>query len=98
MLNKSTIGLVAGVCGGLFIGYCIYFDKKRRSDPNYKKNVLEKRRREQEEKEKKKKIVVNYNDPAEMQRVFLRELETGEELLGQGECGRAAAWLCPSPI
>ena len=84
MINKSTVGLVAGICGGLFIGYCIYFDKKRRSDPNYKKKVLEKRRRELEEKERKKKLVVNFNDPLEVQRVFLQELEQGEELLGLG--------------
>ena len=84
MINKSTVGLVAGICGGLFIGYCIYFDKKRRSDPNYKKKVLEKRRRELEEKERKGKLVVNFNDPLEVQRVFLQELEQGEELLGLG--------------
>ena len=30
----------AGMVGSLFLGYCVYFDKKRRSDPNYKKKVL----------------------------------------------------------
>ena len=30
----------AGICGSLFIGYCVYFDKKRRSDPDYKKKVI----------------------------------------------------------
>lgn len=30
----------AGLAGSLFLGYCIYFDKKRRSDPDYKKKVL----------------------------------------------------------
>lgn len=29
-----------GLAGSLFVGYCVYFDKKRRSDPNYKKKVL----------------------------------------------------------
>ena len=24
----------------IFIGYCIYFDRKRRADPDYKKKVL----------------------------------------------------------
>lgn len=84
MMSRSTIGLVAGICGGLFIGYCIYFDKKRRSDPNYKKKVLERRRRQKEEEERKNKLVVNFNDPLEMQRVFLQELEQGEELLRLG--------------
>ena len=30
----------AAVCGGIFLGYCVYFDKKRRSDPEYKKKVM----------------------------------------------------------
>lgn len=40
-INKTTIGIAAGVAGTLFLGYCIYFDKKRRSDPDYKKKVRE---------------------------------------------------------
>lgn len=36
----------AGICGSLFIGYCIYFDKKRRSDPDYKKKVIARRKKE----------------------------------------------------
>jgi import receptor subunit TOM20 len=27
------------VCGALFIRYCIYFDHKRRSDPNFKNRL-----------------------------------------------------------
>jgi hypothetical protein len=29
-----------GLAGSLFVGYCVYFDSKRRSDPDYKKKVL----------------------------------------------------------
>ncbi len=29
-----------GMVGSLFLGYCVYFDRKRRSDPDYKKKVL----------------------------------------------------------
>lgn len=36
-INKTAIGIAAGLAGTLFIGYCIYFDKKRRSEPDYKK-------------------------------------------------------------
>uniref|UniRef100_A0A4W2GZ66 Mitochondrial import receptor subunit TOM20 homolog n=1 Tax=Bos indicus x Bos taurus TaxID=30522 RepID=A0A4W2GZ66_BOBOX len=42
--QNSTIA--ARVCGALFIGYCIYFDRKRRSDLNFK-NRLRKRRKKQ---------------------------------------------------
>nr|BDU49364.1 fusion protein of mitochondria-targetiong domain, monomeric orange fluorescent protein and HaloTag7 [synthetic construct] len=33
MVGRNS-AIAAGVCGALFIGYCIYFDRKRRSDPN----------------------------------------------------------------
>jgi import receptor subunit TOM20 len=41
MVSKAAIGIAAGICGTLFIGYCIYFDRKRRSDPNFKKKLRE---------------------------------------------------------
>lgn len=42
-INKTAIGIAAGVAGTIFIGYCIYFDSKRRSDPDYKKKVRERK-------------------------------------------------------
>lgn len=29
-----------GLLGSLFVGYCVYFDRKRRSEPDYKKKVV----------------------------------------------------------
>ncbi len=41
MVSASFISVCAvGFAGSLFLGYCVYFDKKRRSDPDYKKKVL----------------------------------------------------------
>lgn len=40
MLSRTTLGVTAGVVGA-FIMYCIYFDRKRRSDPNFKKKLKE---------------------------------------------------------
>lgn len=34
------MGIAAGA-GLCFLGYCIYFDKKRRSDPNFKQKLRE---------------------------------------------------------
>ncbi|KAK7069188.1 Mitochondrial import receptor subunit TOM20, partial [Halocaridina rubra] len=45
MISKGTLGICAGVAGALFIGYCIYFDQRRRSDPNFKKKLRERRRK-----------------------------------------------------
>ena len=39
MLNKNLVAAVAGGVGLAFIGYCFYFDKKRRSDPDFKKKL-----------------------------------------------------------
>jgi import receptor subunit TOM20 len=39
-LSKNAL-LAAGVCGSLFVGYCIYFDRKRRSDPMFKAKLKE---------------------------------------------------------
>ena len=33
--------LAAGLCGALLVGYCIYFDRKRRSDPSFKNRLRE---------------------------------------------------------
>ncbi len=51
-LNKKIkmvmqANLVAAVAGGLglaFVGYCVYFDRKRRSAPDFRKKLIEKRR------------------------------------------------------
>lgn len=41
MMGGRTSAIAAGVCGALFVGYCIYFDRKRRSDPNFKNRLRE---------------------------------------------------------
>lgn len=41
ILNRTTIGIAAGVCGTLFLGYCYYFDQQRRKDPDFKKKLRE---------------------------------------------------------
>uniref|UniRef100_A0A3B4XWQ9 Translocase of outer mitochondrial membrane 20 n=1 Tax=Seriola lalandi dorsalis TaxID=1841481 RepID=A0A3B4XWQ9_SERLL len=40
-MGGKTSALAAGVCGALFVGYCIYFDRKRRNDPNFKNRLRE---------------------------------------------------------
>jgi mitochondrial import receptor subunit TOM20 len=41
MINKNIVAVVAGGVGLCFLGYCIYFDKKRRSDPDFKRKLRE---------------------------------------------------------
>jgi len=35
------VGVVAGGLSLAFIGYCVYFDRKRRSDPDFKRKLVE---------------------------------------------------------
>lgn len=41
MSSRLIAGIVAGICGTFFLGYCVYFDRKRRSDPQFKQKLLE---------------------------------------------------------
>ena len=41
MSSAKFVTLCAlGLAGSLFVGYCVYFDHKRRQDPDYKKKVV----------------------------------------------------------
>ena len=45
LVPKSSLGLAAaGASVACFVGYCIYFDHKRRSDPQFKQKLLESKR------------------------------------------------------
>ena len=38
-ISKLSLPVLAGVAGTLFLSYCIYFDHKRRSEPEFKKKL-----------------------------------------------------------
>ncbi|KAH8354474.1 hypothetical protein KR084_012051 [Drosophila pseudotakahashii] len=40
---RGTFKVLAAISGMLFMGYCVYFDKKRRSDPEFKRKLHERR-------------------------------------------------------
>ncbi|KAG8444509.1 hypothetical protein GDO86_009610 [Hymenochirus boettgeri] len=82
----KTSALAAGVCGALFIGYCFYFDRKRRSDPNFKNRLREKRRKQKIAKERAgQSRLPDLKDAEAVQKFFLEEIQLGEELLAQGD-------------
>lgn len=41
ILSKNLGTIIAGGLGVAFLGYCVYFDHKRRSHPDFKKRVIE---------------------------------------------------------
>ncbi|KAB0402121.1 hypothetical protein E2I00_014170, partial [Balaenoptera physalus] len=44
--------VAASVCRALFIGSCIYFDRKRQSDPTFKNRLREQRKKQKLSKER----------------------------------------------
>nr|KAF6488009.1 translocase of outer mitochondrial membrane 20 like [Rousettus aegyptiacus] len=52
---RSFLGLLAALaaCGAVaFLGYCVYFDRKRREDPAFKRRLRDKRRARQQKAER----------------------------------------------
>ncbi|XP_053315104.1 mitochondrial import receptor subunit TOM20 homolog [Spea bombifrons] len=86
VVAAKTSVIAAGVCGALFLGYCIYFDRKRRSDPDFKNRLREKRRKQKLAKEKAVlSKLPDLKDAESVQKFFLEEIQLGEELLAQGD-------------
>ncbi|KAK9540780.1 mitochondrial import receptor subunit TOM20 homolog [Anarhichas minor] len=86
MMGSRTSALAAGVCGALLVGYCIYFDKKRRNDPNFKNRLRERRRKQKAAKERAGMAKLpDLKDAEAVQKFFLEEIQLGEELLAQGD-------------
>ncbi|XP_051945566.1 translocase of outer mitochondrial membrane 20 [Xyrauchen texanus] len=86
MMGGKPSAIAAGVCGTLIIGYCIYFDRKRRSDPNFKTRLRERRRQQKAAQDKSGLAPIpDLKDAGAVQKFFLDEIQLGEELLAQGD-------------
>lgn len=84
---SKTLGIAAAGAGLLgFIGYCVYFDRKRRSDPDFKKKLRERRKKAREQsKSQSKTQIPDLTNQEAMQKFFLQEVQQGEELLASGD-------------
>ncbi|KAL5008692.1 hypothetical protein ScPMuIL_014273 [Solemya velum] len=86
MLPRTPLGIAAASAGICFIGYCIYFDHKRRSHPNFKKLLREKRKKAKQSRPSGGQMPFpDLNDHDAMQKFFLEEVKQGEELLAAGD-------------
>ncbi|BES89295.1 Mitochondrial import receptor subunit tom20 [Nesidiocoris tenuis] len=86
MVSRTALGIAAGIFGTLFVGYCVYFDRQRRSDPNFRKKLREKRKANKlRGSSKEQSNFPNIKDHDAVQAFFLREVQLGEELLSQGD-------------
>lgn len=83
MISKAAVGIAVGIAG-IFVGYCFYFDQKRRSDPDFKKKLRE-RRLAKKQAQKTNSNFPDLSDHKVVQRFFVQEVQLGEELLGAGD-------------
>jgi len=105
-LSRTSMGIAAGLAGTLFLGYCIYFDQKRRKDPDFKKKLRERRKLARQSTSSGRhdpSALPNPKDHQAVQEYFLQQIQLGEELLVTGNLdegiehfGRAIAF-CGQP-
>ena len=85
-LSSKSLGVWAGIGTAAFLGYCIYFDHKRRSAPDFKEKLRARRRLTNQSKSSAGSTnLPNFSDQEAVQRFFLQEVQLGEELLSQGD-------------
>jgi import receptor subunit TOM20 len=98
-ISKTALGIAAGVAGTLFLGYCIYFDQKRRLDPEYKKKVRERRRKQKKTGATGSRTEMpNLADHEAVQRFFLQEIQMGEALISSGEIEKGVEHLANAVV
>lgn len=83
MISKMSMGIAVGLAS-VIIGYCWYFDKKRRADPEFKKKLRARRKAAKESRKVGSKIP-NLKDHDLVQKFFIDEIQLGEDLLAEGD-------------
>merc|ERR1712038_119450 len=85
-LTGRALGVCAGIGAAAFLGYCIYFDHSRRSNPDFNKKLRERRRLAAKRAAASRgPKLPDFSDQEAVQRFFLQEVQLGEELLAQGD-------------
>lgn len=101
-VSKTAISAAAaGIAGLCFVGYCIYFDRKRRSDPNFKSNLRKKRLMAKEHEQAAraaKSAFPDFTDQQAVQRFFLQEVQMGESYLEQGDVEKGVEHLANAVV
>ncbi|KAH8295943.1 hypothetical protein KR018_006479 [Drosophila ironensis] len=101
MAPPLPVTIALGMGTALFLSYCVYFDWKRVSHPDYKKRVRERRR--QNRLKNATAIVPCANNQASLEEYFLCQMRAGEEAIKLGQVDDAlqhftnAIVLCAHP-
>lgn len=83
VISKTAIS-TAVLC---FMGYCFYFDRKRRSDPNFKLKLRIKRQRARVQEQTTNAAIPTISDVTDQQdmpKLFMGEVELAKFYLNQG--------------
>ncbi|XP_052766043.1 mitochondrial import receptor subunit TOM20 homolog B-like isoform X2 [Mya arenaria] len=94
MLTKTSLGIAAAAGAGLFLGYCIYFDRRRRNDPDFRRKLKE--RRKKASKQSSNTSNTKFPDPlneSACQQYFMQEINLGEILLSNGQLNEGVEHL-----
>ncbi|OQV26081.1 putative Proline synthase co-transcribed bacterial-like protein [Hypsibius exemplaris] len=91
MLSNWTLGVVAGVTAA--VGYCVYFDHKRRSDPQFRQKVLARRARATQAANRASGMP-DPSDAEAVQRYFMMQLQRGEACLMNGMLEESITHFC----
>jgi import receptor subunit TOM20 len=82
LTSGRTLGLCAGLGAAAFIGYCFYFDHRRRAAPDFKKKLREKRRTAAKRAAQNRgPALPDFNDQEAVQRFFLQEVRVVVDML-----------------
>ncbi|KAH8342866.1 hypothetical protein KR059_000976, partial [Drosophila kikkawai] len=89
MAPPMLISLTLGLSVALVLGYCVYFDRKRRSSPDFRKRLYERRRRMRTSSSSSSRTSspIGPRDGGKQvspEAFFISEMRSGEELIGQG--------------
>ncbi|KER24658.1 hypothetical protein T265_07752 [Opisthorchis viverrini] len=82
---REILPVVAAGAGLCFLGYCIYFDRKRRSAPGFRENLMKKRRQQALDAQRACSLPIPpLGDPGAMHKFFLEQIQQGELALSMG--------------
>ncbi|CDW55350.1 mitochondrial import receptor subunit TOM20 [Trichuris trichiura] len=97
--SKLVVAAGVGMAGLLFICYCIYFDRKRRSHPDFKEKLRKKRALERKKWEDAKKITFPFPPTMEsVNRFFMKQIASSDELYNYGDVDGAARCLASALV
>ncbi|XP_042799303.1 TOMM20-like protein 1 isoform X2 [Panthera pardus] len=86
--GRTVLCLLAALaaCGAVaFLGYCVYFDRKRCGDPAFRRRLRDKRRAQHQKAEGRGAQVWDPAKNEKLQELFLQEVQMGELWLSRGD-------------